>query len=304
METKEKRRPAPARRNASSNRRSVKPKETTRPLQDVVYLPPKPFNRHRMLLRFATVAAIVLAVVLAMSVFFKVENIEVSGVSNYTPWEISQASGITEGDHLMSFGVAGAAAKIQAKLPYVSKVRIGIRLPNTVLIQVTEVPVAYGVQDQNENWWKVSSDGRVLEQAPADELDGLCKVLGVQLMFAQVGETAEAFETQSAGVDGDGNVIPVTVTVAQKLEKALEVMKMLESCGIIGEVTSIDVTQVLDIQMWYAQRFQVKLGDSTDLEFKIASMKSAIGQLDQYESGVLDVSFLENSEQVIYTPFQ
>ncbi len=304
METKEKRRPAPARRNAPSNRRSAKSKETTRPLQEVVYLPPKPFNRHRMLLRFATVAAIVLAVVLAMSVFFKVENIEVCGVSNYTPWEISQASGIAEGDHLMSFGVAGAAAKIQAKLPYVSKVRIGIRLPNTVLIQVTEVPVAYGVQDQNEVWWKVSSDGRVLEQAPVDELEGLCKVLGVQLMSAQVGETAEAFETQTAGVDGEGNVIPVTVTAAQRLEKVLEVMKMLESCGIIGEITSIDVTQVLDIQMWYAQRFQVKLGDSADLEFKISSMKSAIGQLDQYESGILDVSFSENLEQVIYTPFQ
>ncbi len=304
METKEKRRPASPQRNGTSGRRNAKTKDTTRPLQEVVYLPPKPFNRHRMLLRFATVAAIVLAIVLAMSVFFKVENIEVSGAGNYTPWEISQASGITQGDHLMSFGVAGAAAKIQAKLPYVSKVRIGIRLPDTVLIQVTEVPVSYAAKDQGETWWLLSSDGRVLEKAPAEELDGVCKIQGVQLLAPVEGEMAEAYETQTAGVDEEGNVIPVTVTAAQRLEKAFNVMKTLESCGVIGEMTSIDVTEALDIQMWYAQRFQVKLGDGSDLEYKISSMKSAIAQLDQYESGVLDVRFQESTDQVIYTPFQ
>lgn len=302
MDTKEKRRQPSARRSGANGRRSQKPKETARPLQDVVYLPPKPFNRHRMLLRLATVAAIVLAIVLAMSVFFKVENIEVAGASNYTPWQISQASGINQGDHLMSFGVAGAAAKIQENLPYISKVRIGIRLPNTVVIQVTEVPVTYAVQDSSESWWLISSEGRVLEQTQTP--DTLCKILGVQLLDPQVGETAVAWETQSPGVDGEGNVIPVTVTAAQKLEKALNVMKTLENCGVIGEMRSIDVSEALDIQMWYGQRFQVKIGDSTDLEYKISSMNAAIGQLEQYESGVLDVRFQEGTDQVIYTPFQ
>lgn len=303
MDTKEKR-PAPARRRSTASGRAPAKKETARPLQDVVYLPPKPFNRHRMLLRFATVAAIVLAIVLAMSVFFKVENIEVSGANNYTAWEITQASGISQGDHLMSFGIPGAAAKIWAKLPYISKVRIGIRLPNTVLIQVTEVPVAYAMKDQSETWWKVSSDGRVLEQAGADDLDGLCKVLGVQLLNPAAGDNLVAYENQTPGVDGEGNVIPITVTAGQRLESALNVMKMLEQCGIIGEMTSIDVNDLSDIQMWYGQRFQVKLGDNGDLEYKISSMKSAIGQLDPYETGVLDVRFADDPDQVIYTPFQ
>lgn len=301
MDTKEKRRPAPAQRRGSG-RRNASSKEAARPLQEVVYLPPKPLNRHRVLLRFATVAAIVLALVLAMSVFFKVESIEVSGAENYTPWQISQASGIAEGDHLMSFGVAGAAARIQAKLPYVSKVRIGIRLPNTVLIQVTEVAVSYAVQDQGEGWWLVSSDGRVLEQTQTP--DGVCKLLGVQLLAPQMGEVAVAHETQSASVDEEGNVIPVTVTAAQKLEIALDVMKTLEACGVIGEMTSIDVTETLDIQLWYAQRFQVMLGDSGDLRYKLSSMRSAVEQLDPYESGILDVRFQNGTDQVIYTPFQ
>ena len=63
-------------------------KEAPRPLQDVVYMPPKPFMRNRLLLRLATVVAIVLALVLAMSVFFRVEHIQVSGMDQYTAWDI------------------------------------------------------------------------------------------------------------------------------------------------------------------------------------------------------------------------
>ena len=108
MDTKEKngsaataqrpRRPRTAPDNQSGDRPVRKRTEKQqRPLQDVVYIPPKPFMRNRILLRLATVAAIVMAIVLAMFVFFKVEEIHVSGADQYTAWDISQASGIEEG---------------------------------------------------------------------------------------------------------------------------------------------------------------------------------------------------------------
>lgn len=302
MDTKERRRAATPQRR-TGNRQTEKPKQQ-RPLQDVVYLPPKPFNRHRMLLRIATVAAIVLAVVLAMSVFFKVENIEVSGIDNYTALQVSEASGITQGDRLMSFGVAGAAAKIRAELPYVSKVRIGIRLPNTVLIQVTEVPVTYAMKGQDDSWWLVSSDGRVVEKPEGGNVDSATKILGVQLLSPAVGEDASVWETQTPTTDEEGNQIPVTVTAEEKLEAALRIMKTLEKCGIIGNASSIDVTDLLDVQLWYEEQYQVRLGDANDLEYKISSMKSAIAQLASYESGVLDVRFTEYPDRVVYTRFQ
>ena len=60
MSTKEKTGRAPAKPQKKAE------KEAPRPLQDVVYMPPKPFMRNRLLLRLATVVAIVLALVLAM----------------------------------------------------------------------------------------------------------------------------------------------------------------------------------------------------------------------------------------------
>ena len=84
METKQKKSP-PARKPAA--KAAAKPtapksrtpkKEEPKISADVVYLPPRPFNRSRLALHLVTVIAVVLAIVLGLSVFFKVEYIMVS----------------------------------------------------------------------------------------------------------------------------------------------------------------------------------------------------------------------------------
>ena len=78
METKQRKttrtagkRPAATRERTQPKKKTPrKPEQKPKISQDVVYLPPKPFSRHRMVLRLATVVAVVVAVVLGMSVFF------------------------------------------------------------------------------------------------------------------------------------------------------------------------------------------------------------------------------------------
>ena len=70
MDTKERRRgprPSPAKQKKpqAATRRERKLRDS-----DVVYIPPKPFRRGRFLLRLATVAAVVFALLLGMSIFF------------------------------------------------------------------------------------------------------------------------------------------------------------------------------------------------------------------------------------------
>ena len=158
------------------------PKKQTEPkvksTKDIVYLPPKPFSRNRLILHLATVAAVVLALVLGLSVFFKVDGdkITVSGASKYSPWNIAQASGIQDGDNLLTFNRAKAAGQIKNSLKYVKDVRIGIKLPDTVYIDIVEVSVTYAVKAQNGNWWLVSSEGRVIEKADESKIDDYTKV--------------------------------------------------------------------------------------------------------------------------------
>ena len=123
MDTKNKRR-GPQR--VTGRPAPQKPVRRQRKLRDsdVVYTPPKPFKRGRFLLHLATVAAVVLAIVLGMSIFFKVENVQVSGTKKYSAWEVSEASGIEMGSNLLTISRAQIGGSIISNLPYVDTVRV------------------------------------------------------------------------------------------------------------------------------------------------------------------------------------
>lgn len=299
METtqKTKRRPAPAKK-----RTAEKKQQTSAPGADVVYLPPKPFSRSRLALHLVTVGAVVLAFVLGLSVFFKVDTqkITVSGADKYTAWEIANASGIRDGDNLITFSRARAAGNIKTALPYVKDVRIGIKLPDTVNIEIVEVEVTYAVRCDSD-WWLVSSDGRVIEQAPEGTEDNYTKILGVQLEDPGAGQQAVAMQPAQTATDAEGFLIPVTVTAAKQLQTALDIAGFLESNRIIGEAASIDVNDLGSIQLWYGTRYQVDLGDSSELLLKISQLKAALDQyLGPHDSGILDIT---DPQKVVYTAF-
>ena len=163
MDTKEKRK----RSHSASGRgsQSRRPSQKDRKLRDadVVYTPPKPFKRGRFILHLVTVAAVVLAVVLGLSVFFKVQKVEVSGCGKYTPWEVSEAADIELGSNLMTVSRAQISGNIISKLPYVDTVRVGINLPDTVKIEITELDVVYAIEDAEGNWWLMNADGKIVE---------------------------------------------------------------------------------------------------------------------------------------------
>ncbi len=302
-----------ARRAAPSEKGKAAPsgertqKKTQRVSPDVVYLPPKPFSRNRLILLLATTVAIVAALLLGVSVFFKVQRIEVSGNGKYSAWDISQASGIQEGDNLLTLSRAKAAAKIVQALPYVGSARIGIKLPNTVNIHIEETEVTYAVQDGNKAWWLVSSAGKIVDKAGEGSEVGHTKILGVLLNAPQIGQQAAALENAQGGTDDAGNTVPVTVTQAMRLQTALNIAQYLEAPdAMIGKIASVDVSDMGNITLWYESRYEVLLGDNSQLSYKIGCLKGSIKTMNEsggYQSGTLDISFITWKDQVGYTPF-
>ena len=97
--------------------------------------------------------------------------------------------------------------------------------------------------------------------------------------------------------------LPTITTGAQRLTTALGIVDALEANDIVGEAASVDVTRLEDIILWYGSRYQVNLGDESNMEYKIACMNDAILQLSEFDSGILDISFTIWPDQVGYTPF-
>ena len=269
----------------------------------VIYTQPMAFSRDRLLIQLLTVTAVVAALVLGMSVFFKVETITVAGAETYSAWAIREASGINEGDSLLTFSKAKASAKIQAKHAYVDDVRIGIKLPDTVIIYIEELDVAYAVESTQGDWWLINSQGRVVEQITEKESNNHTQVLGVMLQEPQTGSNAVAANEVPQETLASGEPVPLSITGEQRLSAALQILKALEANDIVGEAASVNVSDLDDIMLMYGSQYEVLLGSTDRMEHKIACMNDAILQMSDYQAGILDISFEHWTDQVGYTPF-
>ena len=287
-------------------RQAEEAKKKKRP--QVTYTQPIPVNLNQMLMKILIVFAVVVAITLGISVFFKVEKVMVYGNKAYSAWTVQEAGGIETGSNLLSLNNTRACGKIMAALPYVDNVRIGIKLPDTVNIYVEEIDVAYAITTKDGTNWLMTSGGKVVEQIDSGIASSYTKIGGVYLDSPAPGEQARAVEVIVETTPDEGNgpteeSEPVIITGAARLAAALDILEQLERNDIVGEAASIDVGSLSNIELWYGQRFQVKLGDANHMDIKISWMKSAVNQRSDYDMGILDVSFTTWPDRVGYTPF-
>lgn len=259
--------------------------------QDVVYTQPKPFNRNRFFLQLGTVVAVVLAVLFGMSIFFKVGDIQVDGNKKYDAWTVRQASGILDGENLLTLSKAKIAGNIIDKLPYADDVRIGIKLPDTVVIQIKELDTVYSIQDQAGGWWLISSHGRVVDTCTAEIAGKYTQIIGVKLSNPKVGSSGVAYELPPK-TDKEGAAVPVTVYERERFAAAIQVMQEMEKAGFIGTMESVNLQDMGKIELWYDDtRFQIILGNTDNISKKMQDLYTVITmQLGENATGILDIS--------------
>lgn len=281
--------------SAPTRRRRPAGKAQKKPKPEIAYTQPRPFYRNRLIVQLLSVAAVVLALTLGVSVFFKVDTVTVTGASKYSAATIAEASAIDPGDSLLFFGRAGAAYKIKAKLPYVDTVRFRLELPGTVNIIVEEKTVAYAVQATDGSWWMMTADGMLAEKTTSAAAESGPIIEGVILQNPKAGELAEAAQTDSqTGI----------ATAADRLNVAVQILAQLEKWELFAPATRIDVSDLFALRLYCGPDYRVELGDSGSMEEKIQMLKFALPQLDG-QGGVLKLVYNEEAGQweVIYQPW-
>ena len=283
-----------------------RPARRRRQRQQLTYTEPKPFNRKKFLLQLLIVAAVVIALVFVMSLFFKLGSTEdsvlVAGNDRYTTEEIIIAAGVREGDSILFMNRAKIRARILQQLPYVRSVRVGIKLPNTVNIEVTESQVLYSVEALDGNWWLLNDQGKVLEQTNWVDAKDHTVCSGLRIQIPEAGQQAVAVDPEPT-LDPEGNTLPPVLTGEQTLSTVLQIIQLLERFGVLGEAASISIEDPVNIQIWYGERFRIDLGDHTNLEKKLGYAVSAMEELEDHRTGVIDVSFTINANQPVFTAF-
>lgn len=317
MDTKEKRRRSGGLRKKTAPRGGAGPERRDAPgreVPEVRYTQPKPLRRGKLALQLLSMAAVVMAVMMGLSVFFRVETVMVSGAENYTPWMIREASGIEEGESLLSIREPRIASRIQNELPYVDEVKVSVTLPGTVNIDIRELQVTYAIQAGDSSWWLISSEGRVVEKTSS--AGSFTRVQGVKLQDPEPLEQAKAWvapaipdpaateapeETAAATEPENPAPLEEQQLADERLAALLTVLQELERSRIIGEARIIDVSDAGDIRLEFGQNLVVRLGGSERMSYKIAYMASALEQLGENAGGELDLT-LQYAEEALYTP--
>lgn len=302
---------APRKKTAAATKTKSKPrpKAQKQPDPEVIYTQPGPFNATRFVLRLVTVIAVVFALVFGMSIFFKVKTVTVAGAEKYTPQQVREAAGIMDGENLLSISEAKLSTNIKNNLPYVATVRVGIKLPDTVKIEIEELDVVYSVEAEDGSWWLMRADGMIVDKTNAAEAEQQTQIIGVKVAAPTIGQKATATEPSTQESTGEGESSQKTTWPAEQLDAAISIAQYLEERGIIGDAAKINVTDMTQLEFWYKDRFQILMGDTTQLSYKVKLAQVAIDEYMQtYDSGVLDVSLTiqpdpEKEYQVIYTPF-
>ena len=241
---------------------------------------------------------------LMLMAFLRVRTVSVVGNSMYSQTEIQEASGISEGSALLLVNKTTAASRIRAQLPYIDEVRVGINLPDTVKIEVVELETTFAVAADDGSFWLINSGGRLIEKITGKDASDYLKIEGVRIESGEVGDQAKAVEepeqTQPEETDEEAEEDeeeaeerPPEASAAERLDIALQIVRQLAEEEDIRSITSVDVTSIYDLQIWYGTRFQVKLGGASELSYKLEYMVAALAQLESYQTGVLDLTFQE-----------
>jgi len=231
-------------------------------------------NRRRRRGRFAflykllCLALIVGAIGAALAVFFKADHLEITGNSRYTTEAVEAASGVKRGDNLYLMNKYAVARRIQEELPYVEKVNIHRRLPDTLCISVEECRNLTWLEQEGKIW-VISDSGRIVdcvETAP----EGAMSVAGIVLTGPQIGDLATTDETYNA-----------------PWQNLLAIMEQLRKKGMMQDVQSVALDNPDFITLRYLNRFDVQIPGNADYDYKLDFLAAVVGKLEEGEQGTL-----------------
>lgn len=230
------------------------------------------------LLRVLSVLLTAVAVVAALTLFFKVDQVVVSGNSRYSAKEIIEVSGVEQGDNLILMDKYHIAEKLYTELPYITEVRINRKLPDVLMVEVVETQAVAAIKGGSSTWL-MDSGGKLLEVVSAS--------------MAKKYITLEGLTAESPAISGKLKLGEESPISAQRL---LELMQALKQWGMLEQTTSLDASDPDYMVLSYDGRFQVEMFYDADFDFKLNCLQAAVAQLEPNETGTIRMTMKDDNE--------
>ena len=227
------------------------------------------------LLRPLSVLLTAVAVVAALTMFFKVSTVEVTGSSRYRDGEVAAASGVELGDNLVLLDKYRISQRIYTELPYVTQARINRKFPSTLVLEVTETTAVASIQGAG-GYWLLSAGEKLLEAVDETGAQDYLRITGLEAVNPAVSARLELPEDS-----------PITL---ERLGQLLSAMERLE---MLGRADGLDLSDRSDLVLGYDGRFQVIISYDADFDYKLLCLLEAVKCLEPNERGTIRLNMKE-----------
>lgn len=211
--------------------------------------------------------------------YFDIKNIEVINNKNISKDEIINLSGINKGDNIFYTNMDNIKNGIITN-PYIMKVEIKRKLPDTILINVKErEAVFYG--EKNGKFAIVDKNGIVLEIRKDIKNMNLVKLQGFDVEKSQIGK-------------------PIATDDDRKLQLVYNISSLIGNRKDNYKIALVDIQDMNNIQFYYGNVL-IKVGNGDDLDKKLNKAFNILSQKEEIKNAkkaYIDVSF--NGNPVVF----
>ena len=223
---------------------------------------------------------LIVGLILSLTVFFKIEDIQVKGNTIYSCDEIIKKSSIKKGNNLFLSSIKKGKRRIQKELPYIEKINISRKLPNMVIIEVEDAKTYYSIENEDK-YVLINREGKIVDIC--EERKDCLQVNGVELEEVVVGEEA-IFKDK---------------TIEKNFKDLFNELKKWN----ISNIKKIDFSDSANIMINYKNLIDINLGFYEDVGYKIRTAQEIInGKLKDGERGVLDLSSVASDNKSYFMP--
>ena len=236
----------------------------------------------------------VVSIILAATLFFKIETVTLTGDTRYSQQHVAEASGLKAGDNLVLFDKISVKAGIYEACPYLDTVQIRRRYPSGIEIIVTECEPVAVIQDEKAEipdpeddtktvtigetgCWLMDRNGKLRERIPYSQPSELPRIYGLTLTDPKIGTSAEILQEDAK-------------------KPLFLLLNTAEDDGILQDIGGMDFAEPYAIRFNYLNRFVVKLGSTEDLDVKLRYLHLIVEEkLGSNAAGTLDLSDIQTA---------
>lgn len=221
-------------------------------------------RRRNKIIGYTVVIILIIAAAIALSltVFFKIQSINVTGDDIYNAETIVAASGLNVGENMFKSSKKDISNKLETSLPYIESVHVKRSPTGNVTLAITDAKAELAI-DCGEGYILLNKNGKVLE-------DG---VVSINEDVATV--TASTIVTATPG--------DIIVFENEQDTQTLKDIKSIIDNKQIEKITDINITQNSSVVLTYDMRITLEVGMVSTLEQKMDFVKATLDKLNSDE---------------------